>query len=210
MASVKILCHCGQRYSFDVEPVDGRMPSAIACPSCGADGTKAANEVLSKTGPQSGTKLYVAKRSGTPSLPVEPSPTEFVAPGTGYKPAFLDSGTEQKRGRLILLGAFCPLVLCQMLVVFVVLALRLEPPGKHLVRVLLHSAFMVGTYFGMVWAKRLLLVASILGVIDSGGDLLTKPSWISAFVLMVVAPIPLVLLFSKSVNSFLDYQGRER
>lgn len=46
MVEVKVLCSCGTKYKFDVEPVHGRMPSAIQCPSCGADGTETANEYL--------------------------------------------------------------------------------------------------------------------------------------------------------------------
>lgn len=46
MVSVKIECGCGQRYVFDVEPVNGRMASRVACPVCGADGTAAANSVI--------------------------------------------------------------------------------------------------------------------------------------------------------------------
>lgn len=49
MIPVKVLCGCGQKYSFEVEPVNGRMPSAIACPVCGADGTAAANQILAQT-----------------------------------------------------------------------------------------------------------------------------------------------------------------
>ena len=48
MVPVKIECECGQNYAFDVEPVDGKMPAAVACPSCGADGTPAANEYISR------------------------------------------------------------------------------------------------------------------------------------------------------------------
>jgi len=43
---IKIQCGCGQRYAFDVEPIAGRMPGAVSCPVCGADGTSAANAVL--------------------------------------------------------------------------------------------------------------------------------------------------------------------
>src|SRR5258705_889616 len=46
MTSIKIECGCGQRYAFDVEPVNGLMPYTVACPICGADGTGAANEVI--------------------------------------------------------------------------------------------------------------------------------------------------------------------
>jgi hypothetical protein len=44
---IKIECECGQHYAFDVEPLNGRMPSSITCPACGADGTIVANEVIS-------------------------------------------------------------------------------------------------------------------------------------------------------------------
>jgi hypothetical protein len=43
MIPIKIQCGCGQRYVFDVEPVNGEMPTPVACPECGADGTAAAN-----------------------------------------------------------------------------------------------------------------------------------------------------------------------
>jgi hypothetical protein len=48
MTTVKVECDCGQRYAFDVEPVHGRMPSPVACPLCGADGTPKANAILSR------------------------------------------------------------------------------------------------------------------------------------------------------------------
>jgi hypothetical protein len=48
MMPIKIQCARGQRYSFEVEPADGRMPSSIAC---GADGTVAANEIIAQNMP---------------------------------------------------------------------------------------------------------------------------------------------------------------
>jgi hypothetical protein len=48
MIPLKIECDCGQHYAFEVEPVNGRMPAAVACPGCGADGTAAANELISR------------------------------------------------------------------------------------------------------------------------------------------------------------------
>src|ERR1051325_10816808 len=49
MTSIKIECGCGQRYAFDVEPVNGQMPYTVACPTCGVDGTGAANEVIAQS-----------------------------------------------------------------------------------------------------------------------------------------------------------------
>ena len=46
MIGIKIQCGCGQRYAFDVEPVNGRMPSSVACPICSADGTDVANTII--------------------------------------------------------------------------------------------------------------------------------------------------------------------
>jgi uncharacterized protein YxjI len=51
MITVKILCVCGQKYAFDVEPYNGRMPSTVQCPICKADGTAAANEILARSLP---------------------------------------------------------------------------------------------------------------------------------------------------------------
>jgi|GEM_PF-882325 hypothetical protein len=46
--NVKIECPCGARYSFEVEPRDGRMPSPVQCPVCHADGTEAANKMIAE------------------------------------------------------------------------------------------------------------------------------------------------------------------
>jgi len=46
MTELKVHCDCGQKYKFDVEPVNGQMPYAVACPICKRDGTAKANELL--------------------------------------------------------------------------------------------------------------------------------------------------------------------
>jgi hypothetical protein len=48
MVLIKIQCDCGQKYAFDVEPVNGRMPSPITCPACGVDGTVSANDTIAR------------------------------------------------------------------------------------------------------------------------------------------------------------------
>ena len=60
MIELKVQCDCGQKYKFDVEPVNGRMPVAVACPDCGADGTEKANALLQQ---------ILAGRTPTPSSP---------------------------------------------------------------------------------------------------------------------------------------------
>jgi hypothetical protein len=56
MVPVKIECACGQKYAFDVEPVNGRMPATVSCPNCGADGTAAANDFISQSGRATGQR----------------------------------------------------------------------------------------------------------------------------------------------------------
>ena len=48
MMPIKIRCGCGQKYAFDVEPVDGAMGYAVLCPVCGVDGTAVANELIAE------------------------------------------------------------------------------------------------------------------------------------------------------------------
>jgi len=43
---IKVICDCGTKFKFDVEPVDGRMPTRINCPTCGADDTAQANDLI--------------------------------------------------------------------------------------------------------------------------------------------------------------------
>lgn len=45
---VKVSCPCGSRFAFDVEPLNGQMPVAVNCPSCGADSTALANAVIAQ------------------------------------------------------------------------------------------------------------------------------------------------------------------
>jgi len=72
MITVKILCACSQKYAFDVEPAQGRMPFTVQCPICKADGTAAANEILARTLPPA----PVAASAPVHSLqPAPPPPT---------------------------------------------------------------------------------------------------------------------------------------
>ncbi len=80
MITVKIQCGCGQKYAFDVEPVNGRMTSPVACPACGANGTDAANEIIaqslaaqSDSAPSAGVKLRTAAPTTHAAPPVPPA-----------------------------------------------------------------------------------------------------------------------------------------
>lgn len=43
---IKIVCQCGQKYAFEVQPRDGKMPWLVACPVCKRDGTEEANRII--------------------------------------------------------------------------------------------------------------------------------------------------------------------
>src|SRR5438270_9582386 len=86
MIAIKIECHCGQHYAFDVEPVNGRMPAPVACPACGADGSGAANEIIAqRLGAPVPVTPASASRTSTPaSIPgprIAPAPPSTRRPG---------------------------------------------------------------------------------------------------------------------------------
>ena len=66
---VKIVCSCGQKYAFDVYPLNGRMPSPIQCPVCGVDSTTVADEIIA-----------LALKAPSPSSPATPPATPAPVP----------------------------------------------------------------------------------------------------------------------------------
>lgn len=70
---LKVLCECGQKFKFDVEPVNGQMPFKVQCPVCNADATDRANlaiaEKLAQSPPQVIAPLSGASRiSDVPAI----------------------------------------------------------------------------------------------------------------------------------------------
>jgi hypothetical protein len=63
--TIKIQCQCGSKYFFEVEPVEGRMPFSVHCPTCNAEGTDAANQ-------------FIAQAAGQPRLRVQTPPAAAV------------------------------------------------------------------------------------------------------------------------------------
>jgi hypothetical protein len=62
MMSLKVQCSCGQKFVFDVEPVNGRMPSAVKCPACGKDATSAANKQIAMRAPPAAPPVLPARK----------------------------------------------------------------------------------------------------------------------------------------------------
>jgi hypothetical protein len=83
---LKIVCQCGQRYKFDVEPAGGRMPFTVNCPVCQADGTATANARLAEhfrfvpPPPRPNAPPQVAP---DPAAPPSPPPPPTIAPLAG-------------------------------------------------------------------------------------------------------------------------------
>ena len=83
---IKIECPCGVHYQFSVEPENGQMPTPVACPGCGIDGTAAANQFIAQTLTQNRpqpvtlpTPVPVSSTSASnPNVPRAPLPTTPV------------------------------------------------------------------------------------------------------------------------------------
>jgi len=76
---LKVVCGCGQKYKFDVEPVGGRMPVRVNCPVCGADGTESANHLIAEQSPLQPPPIPVA------TMPPAPAPMTAAAPAAGLR-----------------------------------------------------------------------------------------------------------------------------
>ncbi len=74
---LKVLCDCGQKFKFDVEPANGRMPFRVNCPVCNADATGLANAAIAEKMAQSPLSP-APEAAGPPAAPPPP-----IAPVSG-------------------------------------------------------------------------------------------------------------------------------
>jgi len=81
---LKIACRCGQKYKFDVEPVNGQMPFAVQCPVCGADGTVEANAALGQLPSVAAAAVSPVARLRVAAEPAAPPP--IAAPPVVSRP----------------------------------------------------------------------------------------------------------------------------
>jgi hypothetical protein len=87
--TIKILCTCGTKYAFEVEPVDGKMPFRVECPQCHADGTNAADASLLSNLVQSApapVPSSPAAAAGVIRVQATPSQIEEAPPTVNYCP----------------------------------------------------------------------------------------------------------------------------
>jgi hypothetical protein len=107
MMTVKIVCPCGQKYAFEVEPLNGRMPRTVICPSCGADGTTAANEIIAQSLPAPGSgkaPAAGANPSAAGSTVPPPKSVRSYAAAAAAHDALVRMETRSKRNRLVMLA----------------------------------------------------------------------------------------------------------
>lgn len=80
---VKVQCPCGSKFEFEVEPVRNRMPVQINCPTCNADATALANEVIQRQSEQVAPAIVPPPPKPAPirvSSPEAPVPQASIAP----------------------------------------------------------------------------------------------------------------------------------
>lgn len=86
MIPIKIRCGCGQKYAFDVEPVEGAMGYAVFCPVCGVEGTSLANELIAeqlgaRRPSAPGLRLGTSASARPPAPPIPPNVPSFARAG---------------------------------------------------------------------------------------------------------------------------------
>jgi uncharacterized protein YxjI len=97
---IKIICGCGTKFKFDVEPVNGRVPVAILCPNCGTNCTTDANQqVQQKLGtsyatpaPASAVAYATASASAPAAVAVTAAPPGLRISGGSSAAATLLTG----------------------------------------------------------------------------------------------------------------------
>src|SRR5262245_3323081 len=77
---LKLVCDCGQKFKFDVEPVNGQMPFSVNCPGCGSDRTGAANTAL-------GQIAFVVENPARPSVRINRPPAPVTSADVPRPPA---------------------------------------------------------------------------------------------------------------------------
>ena len=81
--TIKILCDCGTKFAFDIEPIGGKMPSPVNCPSCSRDATEAANEIIAQQLGMTAPAAPPAPSAPRPNVPTAgPMKVAPPAPGT--------------------------------------------------------------------------------------------------------------------------------
>lgn len=75
--NIKLLCHCGTKFAFEVEPADGQMPFAVTCPNCHLEVTEFANQYIAQM-----LAPALPETAPAPVTPaVDPTPAQPIGSG---------------------------------------------------------------------------------------------------------------------------------
>jgi hypothetical protein len=86
---IKVLCPCGAKYQFPVEPVNGMLPQAIRCPVCSADNTNLGNEAIrQQLAPRANVGAQAAAAPGGLRLQTAATPPVTVPAAPPIAPVF--------------------------------------------------------------------------------------------------------------------------
>ena len=87
---VKILCSCGTKYKFDVDDSVRQLTDPITCPSCGVDGTEAANQYLAQAAalppPDMAAAQPPSAAAGLRAVPAAPTTGRTIPLPPGHAP----------------------------------------------------------------------------------------------------------------------------
>jgi hypothetical protein len=97
---LKVVCNCGQKYKFEVEPANGRMPFAVSCPVCGVDGTPLANAILTQSFPRAAAAAVAPAPVATAAPPAIIPPPIAAAPKPGQLAGVLTKAKSPGEGKL--------------------------------------------------------------------------------------------------------------
>jgi hypothetical protein len=108
---LKVVCNCGQKYKFDVEPVNGQMPFTVNCPVCGINGTHLANGLLSQMPlPMPAPILPPSPIAAAAPVaaPVRPPTPAAAAPRAAATPKYLQTNPATQNNKFLhgIAGAF--------------------------------------------------------------------------------------------------------
>jgi hypothetical protein len=116
MLPIKILCECGQKYAFDIEPSTDNFICAVRCPVCGADGSEATNQIVQQyLATQTPSPPALQIRGGHPNAAFNPSPA-LEPPRARPVPSPAGHGNTRNRSLFKAIGA------CAILIVLAICA----------------------------------------------------------------------------------------
>lgn len=91
---LKIQCNCGTKFKFEFEPVNGRVPFAVVCPSCKTDATEFTNSWVAQQLGITTTQTVAAEPAPATPPASEPSRPKLRIGSSSHAPAPAPSAAE--------------------------------------------------------------------------------------------------------------------